>query len=62
MVKYSYDELYRVALLLDEWAAECWKEGGKLDVPMEDRNRWVAEANAYEVSAKKLRKVMMTEG
>lgn len=59
-VHVTYDDLHRVAQLLDESAEECYEEAGNRDRPVDDRRRWLAQGTAYETAAARLRKIDLT--
>jgi len=58
----TYDELERVAALLDEFAGDSFGEGANEDLAIDDRSRWLSEAISYKTAAERLRKVQLTKG
>jgi len=58
-VKVTYDELGRVAALLEGFAKEADEEAAKSSLAVEDRRGWLSDATAYATAAKRLRDVQL---
>ena len=59
-VQVTYDEVHRVATLLEEFAADAKQEMSNVSLPASDRIQWVSDLLSYKLAARRLREVVLS--